>query len=63
MKFLLIILLAGSDGVQPVHFQKFDTQVECEAELEGITKQVPRDAHINYVGVCARIRNATEQDT
>lgn len=61
-EFLLMIVLAGATGIQPVYADKLPTMAECQEQLAAQVKQIPRDAQINYVAICAPIRNATAQD-
>ena len=62
MKFLLMILFVAADGATPVHFQPFDTQVECEKVRAQAIRQVPRNPELNFVAICAPVRNATQVD-
>ena len=62
LKFLLIIMLAGPTGADVVHVQPFPTMAACEKVLKEAVAAVPIDAQINSVAVCARVRNATEQE-
>lgn len=60
MKFLLMVLLVYADGAQPLHFQPFESLAECEGGLAAAVKQIPKRADVNFIAVCARIRNGSE---
>ena len=60
MKFLLMVLLAHAQSAQPIHFQPFDSLTECEKNRDEAVKQIPKRADVNFIAVCARIRNGSE---
>jgi hypothetical protein len=60
MNFLLMILLVAADGATPVHFEPFKSVIECEAKRAAVLKQIPRRVEIEYVAVCAPVKNATQ---
>lgn len=62
MKFLLMVLFVAADGATPVHFQPFETKPECEKARAQAIRQVPRNPDLNFIAICAPVRNATSVD-
>jgi hypothetical protein len=63
LKFLLVILLAGADGVQPVHIEPFADAQACEKQRTAVVKQIPHNVSFNFVAACMPVRNATQTES
>lgn len=58
MKFLLLVLSVGAEAAQPIHFQPFELLADCERERARIVRVIPRNPEINFVAICAPVKNA-----